>query len=319
MNTPASIELHEQVVTATESGHRLYVRRKCRADLGTLDGTQTLLFVHGATYPSSVTFDLGFHGQPSWMDDLAQVGFDVYAVDLPGYGLSPLLPEMSHPPEDGSPLLVTREAVADIGTVVEEILAARNLECLCLVGWSWGATIAASYASLHPANVAKLVLHAPQWLRDAPHPISGRLGAYREVTSTSGLERWLGAIPVAERDNIVPRDWQNAWISASFTAHSIEGNEPVIKAPNGVLKDSAAYWASERPLYDPDGITAPTLIIVGEWDRDTPLSMATTLFGKLSRVSDKRLVCVGQGSHMLMLEAHRSTLFDETRLFLAST
>ncbi|MEX0729758.1 MAG: alpha/beta fold hydrolase [Aquisalimonadaceae bacterium] len=305
------------MVIAKESGHQLYVRRKKRADLEAFGPARTLLLIHGATYPAHATFDLAPDGQPSWMDDLAEAGFDVHTVDLAGYGKSGLLPAMNKPPQDGEPLLTTREAVADIESVVDAICDARDIDQVCLIGWSWGSTIAAVYASRHAAKVARLVLHAPQWLRNPPPAANGgRLGAYRQVTIADGLDRWLGAIPEAEQEHLVPVAWREAWVAMNFLHRSAETDSLVTLAPNGVLKDSASYWASGRPLYDPSTITSPTLVIVGEWDRDTPLSMSTAVFEQLTEATEKRLVCVGRGTHMLMLERNRSQLFDEARLFL---
>ena len=58
-----------------------------------------LLFVHGATYPAESAFDLKLNGL-SWMDYIARRGYDVYLVDLRGYGRSTRPPEMSRPAKD---------------------------------------------------------------------------------------------------------------------------------------------------------------------------------------------------------------------------
>src|SRR5689334_7826963 len=50
-----------------------------------------VLFIHGASFPSALAFDFRMDGQ-SWMDKLAARGFDVYALDFPGYGLSDRYP-----------------------------------------------------------------------------------------------------------------------------------------------------------------------------------------------------------------------------------
>lgn len=52
--------------------------------------------MHGATYPSSVTFDFPIDGK-SMMDLLAEQGFDVFAVDLLGYGKSTRPAAMDQP------------------------------------------------------------------------------------------------------------------------------------------------------------------------------------------------------------------------------
>src|SRR6185436_3717325 len=55
-------------------------------------------------------------------------------------------------------------------------------------------------------------------------------------------------------------------------------DSPVVRAPNGVVQDSAEFFGAGKPYYDPAKITVPTLLVGAEWDRDTPPYMAQTLF-----------------------------------------
>ena len=80
-----------------------------------------VLYVHGATYPSETAFDLPLGGF-SWMDFLACRGFDVYLVDLRGYGQSTRPPEMERPPADSPPLVTTDVALRDVAAAVAHIM-----------------------------------------------------------------------------------------------------------------------------------------------------------------------------------------------------
>ena len=91
---------------------------------------------------------------------------------------------------------------------------------------------------------------------------------------------------------------------------------PVLRAPNGVVQDSRAYWSAGRALDDPAGIRAPTMITVGEWDRDTPPALGLTLFSLLKNAPDKRFVLLGEATHSALMERNRSALFDQVQLFL---
>jgi pimeloyl-ACP methyl ester carboxylesterase len=95
---------------------------------------RTLLFVHGATYPASTTFDMPLGGK-SWMDVLAERGFDVYLLDLPGYGRSTRPKEMDQPPADNPPLVTTDVAIRCVGAVVDHILQRKGIEKIDLLGW----------------------------------------------------------------------------------------------------------------------------------------------------------------------------------------
>ncbi len=83
-----------------------------------------------------------------------------------------------------------------------------------------------------------------------------------------------------------------------------------------MVLDGQRYWSAGKALYDPSRITAPTLIIMAEWDRDTPPYMAQALFPLLSNAPWKRYVMIGEGTHTVIMEKNRQQLFDEVQLFL---
>jgi hypothetical protein len=59
-------------------------------------GNRIALFVHGAGTPSEVAFDVPYQDY-SWMEYLAQAGFDVFAMDTTGYGRSTRPAAMNDP------------------------------------------------------------------------------------------------------------------------------------------------------------------------------------------------------------------------------
>ena len=95
-------------------------------------------------------------------------GYDVYLVDVRGYGHSTRPPEMSQPPEANKPIVSTKVAAHDLGAAVDYILKKRKVAKINVMGWSWGTSIAGSYTSEHNDKVSKLVLYAPQWIRNEP-------------------------------------------------------------------------------------------------------------------------------------------------------
>ena len=90
----------------------------------------------------------------------------------------------------------------------------------------------------------------------------------------------------------------------------------MLRAPNGVLLDLQRFWMAGKSTYDPAKITVPTLVILGEWDKDTPPYMAQTLFPLLTNAPQKRLVMIGEGTHTILMEKNRMQLFNEVQLFL---
>src|SRR5258707_15559712 len=75
------IVMEEMMVPSGDAGIEIFVRNKRPADMVSFRPERTLLYVHGATYPSSTAFDLQLGGM-SWMDYIAARGYDVYLLDL---------------------------------------------------------------------------------------------------------------------------------------------------------------------------------------------------------------------------------------------
>ena len=112
-----------------------------------------------------------------------------------------------------------------------------------------------------------------------------------------------------------PPGWFEAWADATF-ALDPRGGGQTLRAPNGVFLDSSnSYWAG-KPYYDPAQIAVPTLLIVGEWDADTPAYMARALDERLTKAPYKRLTIVPEGTHTVLLEKNRMRLFEEVQRFL---
>jgi alpha-beta hydrolase superfamily lysophospholipase len=86
----------EEFMVPADPGISLYVRNKHPEGVTKFPDEKILLFVHGATYPAETSFDLQLNGL-SWMDYIAQHGYDVYLVDVRGYGKSTRPPEMDKP------------------------------------------------------------------------------------------------------------------------------------------------------------------------------------------------------------------------------
>src|SRR2546421_12483256 len=122
----AKVAMEEFMVPAADPGISLYVRNKHPEGVNRFAGDKIVLYVHGATYPAETAFDLKLNGL-SWMEYIASRGYDVWLVDLRGYGKSVRPPEMADKPEANPPIVRGETAVKDIGTAVDFILAKRNI------------------------------------------------------------------------------------------------------------------------------------------------------------------------------------------------
>ena len=324
-HTPAPLVTEEAMIASPQVGLKIYVRNKHPAGMTRFSPERTLVFVHGATYPASAAFDLELGGM-SWMDYIARRGFDVYLLDLPGYGRSTRPAAMDRPAAEGQPVETTADAVRDYAAVIDWVLARRHLTRLDAAGWSWGTTIAAGFAAEHPEKVNRLVLYAPVWLaQTAPGtassqatPASPPLGAYRVVSREDALKRWLNGVPPDKQAALIPPGWFDQWQKATWATDpkSAGSNPAMLRAPNGVFLDFQRFWAAGQPTYDPAKITAPTLMIQAEWDRDTPPARSQGLFPLLTSAAWKKYVLIGEGTHHVMMERNRMLLFQAVQAFL---
>ena len=317
----AEIVAEDHMIPSTTPGIELFVRNKHLAGAPAGKPDRTLLFVHGATYPAETAFDLPIEGA-SMMDLFAQAGFDVFLVDVRGYGRSTRPPEMDKPAPESAPVATSDEAGADLGSAVDYVLKLRSLPKLDLMGWSWGTSIAGRYATGHNEKIERLVLYAPAWtFQPATEPPKDPLPAYRLVEKENARKRWLMGVAEDQRESLIPAGVFDAWWNATLATDPVGSKmePPKLRAPNGVFAEFTQFWRAGKPFYDPAGIKVPTLLIHAEWDADLPSYMAQAYFARLTNAPYKRLVELGQGTHTVMLEKNRKQFFDEIRTFLTES
>jgi pimeloyl-ACP methyl ester carboxylesterase len=309
----------EFMIPASDPGIQLYVREKHLKGLTKFPSNKVLLFVHGSTYAAETTFDLELNGM-SWMDYIARDGYDVYLVDLRNYGKSTRTPEMFEPVDKNPPIVRTATAVKDVSTAVDFVLKRTGVSKLDLMGWSWGTTIMGSYTSQHNEKVNKLVLDAPQWLRNGPSKTDqgGKLGAYRVISMASAKARWLDGVAPDQQATLIPPGWYETWEKATLADDpiAVKKGTPFLYEPSGTTADSREYWASGKPVYDPSQIRVPVLAVHANWDADLPSYMLPAYLAQLTNAPYARYVEIAEGTHTLMLEKNRMQMFTAVQQFL---
>ena len=307
------------MVKSSDPGIEIYVKNKHAEGISSFSADRTLLFVHGATYPAETSFDLPIEGV-SMMDLFAQNGYDVYLVDVRGYGHSTRPAELRQPADANKPIATSEEAGRDLGAAVDYILHARGITKLDLMGWSWGTSIAGNYASQHNDKINRLVLYAPAWtFQPSKEPPTSAIPAYRQVSKDEAKARWYKGVPADKQEALIPPGVFDQWWDATLATDPIgskmnpSGDSP----PNGVMTEFLNYWVAGKPFYDPGKIKVPTLLIHAEWDADLPSYMSQAYFTKLTAAPYKRFVEIGEGTHTVMLEKNRMQFFHEILGFLS--
>ncbi len=108
------------------------------------EGEPLVLGIHGFSQRN------GWHTWEPLMQPLADAGFWVVSVDMPGWGQSILQQKQR----------LTRE---DTVTAVSQILDTLSVQTAAIMGKSWGGGVALNTALQRPERVSKLILTAPAW------------------------------------------------------------------------------------------------------------------------------------------------------------
>lgn len=276
-------------------------------------GALPVLFVHGSSFPSGLSFDFRMDGQ-SWMDWMAARGYDAYALDFPGYGLSDRYPAAATNGPPGR----ARDAVADVSSAVDAILRNTGKTHVLLVGHSWGGSVAARYAQCNAAKVAKLVLFAaitPRASADAPRPDASSPraeAAYEEMTPAQRIAAMDALRPGHEPPQLhadVFSRWGAQWLASDGR------DDGAVRFPAGPGAD-VADLARGRAYYDPARLEMPVLLARGEWDAWPSDADYRWLLSAMQRVPERRHAVIPRGTHVMHLEQARFRLYEEVHDFL---
>ncbi len=321
----------------------LFVRERVSADdhgdrIGNRPGSRpVVLMIQGATQAALSTFDLDFIDRDfndySWMAFLAKAGFDVFTMDLQGYGRSPR-PGMddacnTQPGQQGlllgghpltarcPPSYGFRMAIQsdwdEIDRVVEYVRTLRGVERVSLIGWSRGGLRAGSYASRFPEKVDKLFLYSPA-MYDRGGPDSPATlpepGALMQLATVAGFTgNWDSQVHCVDQFDSDIRAQLNSSLLANDPVGSTWGTgNQLWRAP---VQNTVWRWNSAAV----GRIDAPTLIIRGEFDTQAPEPLQQDLFADLG-TSHKVFVRVACAGHQLVWEKQHVVLFRASEEWL---
>jgi pimeloyl-ACP methyl ester carboxylesterase/heme-degrading monooxygenase HmoA len=282
-----------------------------------MSGKTPVLFIHGSSFPSSLAFGFRMNGY-SWMDYMSGYGYDTYALDFPGYGNSDRYPEMSHDSPEGPTVGRAISAYQDIDSAVNYILQKTGSRKIFLIAHSWGASVAALYATRFPGKIERLVLFAPMICRNDPGKPDNTLISYDTMTPDARVDAMLSLTPAGEINRLEPEvlhEWKPQWLRSDPLAKgSMKGTVRFPAGPDQDI-DEMQHGIS---YYDPSRIKIATLIIRGEWDTYPSNEDAARLFSKLTNVPEKKYVVIEKGTHVMHLEKSRTQLYQEVLNFLSN-
>lgn len=323
--------VHTSTIPATEGQpDHLYVQQTRLADAGQVE-RGAVVFVHGATYPTETAFDLRYKDY-SYTDFLARQGFDVYTMDMEGYGPS----SRPWPMEDPCNLSASDQALVGsvaqgcgepsydqvlstdqaewsaLDSVVDWVRARDGVATVDLVGWSMGGMRTGGYASLHPDKVNRLVLFAPAYSPTSPGspPAEQPAGApYTVSDHDQFVDRWDAEVnPAACPGQVDPGAQEQMW-RQNLAADPVAATWGVgfLRRPTSVDTGWNQRAAGQ--------VVAPALLITGDLDRTVPSASVYRLYTDLGS-REKMYLQVHCASHFALDESQYRMLQQVTASWL---
>lgn len=306
---------------------KLFVRERIqdkvlKAGRASTANGKAVLFVHGGTYPSVPDFDLPFKDY-SWMAFLAEAGFDVYSVDMTGYGKSSR-PHMENPcnvAADQQSLIgqkpcasnfteaetTTQSDWADVDAAVDFVRKQTGAAKINLVGWSGGGPRVGGYTALHGDKVARVVFLAPGYNRSAPDvapaPKPDQNAPTLIATREMAMARWDAAVKCQDQYDPAIRDviWNT---NLAFDPVGAKWGPGVVRHP----RISSAGWnAKLSPKFN-----VPVLMLAGELDIEVKPEAVRNLYDDISS-TDKVLINLECGSHYVVYERGYKVLLEASK------
>lgn len=340
VHRPPHLTRHEFFVTVKSTAPamagrdaKLYVREVVAGDPAVAARKGVVLFVHGAGTPSEVSFDVPYQDY-SWMAYLANAGFDVFAMDMTGYGRSTRPPAMDDPCNlshaqqaqfVGTKLAAPCEATFptamttmssdwdDIGAVVDHLRALRHVGAVSLIGWSQGGPRAGGYAAQHPDKVARLVVLAPAYSRagassapaENPHPRDGSMNTQSQHDFTANWDRQVGC-----------NGQYDPAVSASIWSEMLASDPVGATWGPGVRRaPQVPTWGFNKDVVSK--MNTPFLMISGEHDKQVAPEHVRELYDDLGS-TDKVLIDLACSSHNAMWEKNHLLLYEASLDWLTS-
>jgi pimeloyl-ACP methyl ester carboxylesterase len=284
----------------------LFVRERVRADIEDGKPRKAVLLVQGLSVPVLPLMELRYRDYDYALWLARSGGFDVFMLDLQGYGRSPR-PMMEDPcnvPASQQPIVPQHPICApsypyllhtvrtewdELNTVVDFIRSYRRVEKVALIGASLGALRIGPYAVQHPNKIESLLFYAPFYAPANPAgraatgedgfgpPIDPQTGApftfprsgtpMTLTTKAAFMEVWNREIKC---DGQVEGGIQEVVWSA------IMDNDPVGRTwgpPAGVMRVRTSFPWGWNPK-TAGKISVPSLIIHGTLDANVPATQS---------------------------------------------
>jgi pimeloyl-ACP methyl ester carboxylesterase len=315
------VRVHSTVPAITGQTTQIYVREVVVAGAALRDANgpdRVVLFVHGAGTPAEVAFDVPYQDY-SWMGYLAHAGYDVFSMDMTGYGRSTRPAAMNDPcnlskeqqqlftapcaPSYGQQMTTLASDWNDIDAVVNHLRELRHVERVSMVAWSLGGPRAAGYTSQHPEKVRKLVLLAPAYNRESPAAAPAKVPADGAAFTTQTHDEFAANW---DRQVGCPNQYEPATSDAVWTSMLDSDRVGATWGTGARRAPAVTSWGWNGAVVAK--MKTPVLMVTGAFDKQVPSARVHDLYQDLGS-SQKVVVDLACSSHNAMWEKNHLLLF----------
>jgi pimeloyl-ACP methyl ester carboxylesterase len=282
-------------------------------------GTDAVLFIHGASFPTMLAAGFEFDAKDSWMNFMANRGFLACGLDFLGFGASSRPAAMANDPAGAVPVDLAPDAAAQISVAVDYLIHQRHVKGLHIVAHSWGTVPSTLYATTHPTALRSLTLFGP---------IVPIAGSHAENTgfswwSISGQERYqqlqfTDVLPKGMHllDPAVDRKWAAEFAASEPDENSADIGSP-IKIPAGPVADINGARADHYP-YLPVDLRIPLFVVYGSYDTVVNDVEAAAFLDRFTSSPLKWRLRIDGGTHVMHLERNRKSPYQSVLAFIAT-
>jgi pimeloyl-ACP methyl ester carboxylesterase len=212
------------------------------------------------------------------MEWFAARGFDTWCMDNEGYGRSDKKRPINNDISNGAD---------DLAAGSDYILAQTGAKKLLVYGISSGALKAALFAERHPERIARIALDATVWTGEGSPTLEQRRKRLDEFKAMNRRP-----IDRAFVHSIFNRDHPGTADEATINAFA----DAILALDDSVPTGTYVDMCSKLPLVDPAKITAPTLVMRGEYDGIAGFDDLIEFFKRLPN-ADKQFSVMAGISH----------------------
>lgn len=276
---------------------------------------KSVLFIHGASFPTMLAFGFEFGPGDSWIEYMARQGYLSCGLDFLGFGASSRPPAMSEPADNAAPVTPATQAAAEIALAVDDLRKQQGMREIHLVAHSWGTIPAATFAASHPQMLSSLTLFGPIVPdKKSDHAMHA---AWWTITAEERLRqlRFEDVLPHGTYllEHTVDTTWAPAF--AATVPHVQGDSNDTLRIPSGPLADIQAVANGHYP-YDAARITVPVFVVYGNYDTVVGDAGAAAFLAKFKDSRLKWRLRIDNGTHVMHLEKNRHSLYASVNAFI---